>query len=72
MTLSTCLLEIKAWMKHNFLKLNGSKTEILVIGTPSNKCSNFKLSVDNIQISLSVQVRNLGVMFVARLTFNSH
>ncbi len=45
LTLSACLLEIKAWMKHSFLKLNCSKTEIVLIGTPSNvnKCSNFKL-----------------------------
>ncbi len=61
-------------MKHNFLKLNCSKTEMLFIGTPSNvnKCSNFKFSVDNTQISPSAQVRNLGMIFDAQLTFNSH
>ncbi len=74
LTLSACLLEIKAWMKHSFLKLNCSKTEIVLIGTPSNvnKCSNFKLSVNNTQISPSAQVRNLGVIFDAQLTFNFH
>ncbi len=46
---------------------------MLLFGTPSNvnKCSNFKLSVDNTQISPSAQVRNLGVIFDAQLAFNS-
>ena len=30
-----CLEEIKAWMIENFMKLNESKTELLVIGKPS-------------------------------------
>ncbi len=49
-------------------------SEIALFGTPSNvnKCSNFKLSVNNTQISPSAQVRNLGVIFDAQLTFNSH
>ncbi len=60
-------------MKHNFLKLNFSETEIVLIGAPYvNKCSNFKLSVDNTLISPSAQVRNLGVIFDTHLTFNSH
>ncbi len=60
-------------MKHNFLKINCSETEIVLSGTPYiNKCSNFKLSVDNTLISPSAQVRNLAVIFDAHLTFNSH
>ena len=31
---TTCLEEIKAWMRLNFLKLNSSKTEAILIGTP--------------------------------------
>uniref|UniRef100_A0A671TV44 Reverse transcriptase domain-containing protein n=1 Tax=Sparus aurata TaxID=8175 RepID=A0A671TV44_SPAAU len=33
-TITNCLEEIKAWMKHNFLQLNSSKTEVILIGTP--------------------------------------
>jgi len=33
-TLTTCLEEIEAWMKLNFLKLNSSKTEAILVGTP--------------------------------------
>uniref|UniRef100_A0A8C2C1M2 Reverse transcriptase domain-containing protein n=1 Tax=Cyprinus carpio TaxID=7962 RepID=A0A8C2C1M2_CYPCA len=72
--LSDCLMEIKGWMKLNFLKLNCSKTEVLLIGTPLNvsKCKDFRISVDNTQLSPSGQVRNFGVIFDAQLTFNSH
>ena len=30
--INTCLMEIKAWMVSNFMKLNESKTELLVLG----------------------------------------
>ena len=33
-TLTSCLEEIKAWMNLNFLQLNSSKTEAILIGTP--------------------------------------
>lgn len=33
-TLTTCLEEIEAWMKLNFLQLNSSKTDAILIGTP--------------------------------------
>jgi len=48
------------------LKLNCSKTEIVLFGAPINvsKCKDFKLSVDNTQMSLS------GLD--AQLAFNSH
>src|SRR4029434_11011616 len=32
--LTACLGEIKAWMSNNFLQLNSSKTEALLVGTP--------------------------------------
>ncbi len=67
-------MEIQTWIKENFLQLNCSKTEVLLIGTSTavNRCNNFKFTVDDCQILLSVQVRNLGVIFDAQLTFNNH
>lgn len=33
-TLTDCLQEIKIWMYHNFLKLNGTKSEVILVGPP--------------------------------------
>ncbi len=61
-------------MKQKFLQLNCSKTEVLLIGTSTavNRCNNFKLTVDDCQILPSIQARNLGGIFDAQLTFNTH
>lgn len=73
-TLSDCLQEIKLWMYHNFLKLNGTKSEVLLVGTPAAVCNgrNFSLHLDNSVISPSSQVRNLGVLFDPYLTLDAH
>ena len=39
-----CLAEIKAWMVKNFMKLNESKTELLVLGKP-HVLKNYDLSI---------------------------
>ncbi len=67
--LTNCLHEIKSWFSANFLKLNGSKTQVLLIGTNSSlsrSCS-FSLSIDGSSVSPSRQVRNLGVIFDSTL-----
>ncbi len=52
--LSSCLVEIKHWLSANFLKLNGNKTEALLIGTRSvlSKSNCFSLFIDNMQYLL--------------------
>ncbi len=72
--LTNCLHEIKSWFSANFLKLNGSKTQVLLIGTNSSlsrSCS-FSLSIDGSSVSPSRQVRNLGVIFDSTLSFEAH
>ena len=70
-----CLAEIKAWMVKNFMKLNESKTELLVLGKPHvlKKCN---LSV-NIQFGSTTispteckgdNWKSLGVKFYESLT----
>ncbi len=72
--LTTCLEEIKAWMKQNVLQLNSSKTEAILIGTPTQ----LKTSVINSiafsgqDILLSTSVTNLGVKMDSHLTFEDH
>ncbi|XP_078147037.1 uncharacterized protein LOC144542992 [Centroberyx gerrardi] len=72
--LSTCLEEIKAWMSSNFLQLNSSKTEALLVGTPHQVQSSPipHLTFDNQDIPLSSSVTNLGVRFDPHLTFHDH
>lgn len=72
--LTNCLHEINVWFSANFLKLNASKTEVLLIGTNStlSKSCSFSLSIDGSSISPSRQARNLGVIFDSTLSFDAH
>ena len=73
-TLTTCLEEIKAWMSHNFLQLNSSKTEVMLIGTPHQVKSSpiTSITFSNQTLPLSPVVTNLGVKMDPHLTFDSH
>ena len=69
---NACYAEIQNWMTVNKLKLNGDKTEALLIGTQARLSS---LSVDSLQlcenlIPLSDSAKNLGVIFDNTLSMN--
>ena len=60
-----CIQYVRSWMCQNKLKLNDSKTEFLIIGTPRQVS---KLKINDITVGNSVvrpsdTVRNLGVSF---------
>lgn len=63
-SLTTCLSEIKSWFISNFLKLNSDETEILLIGTQYtlSKVDSFSLVIDDSSVSLSPQLKSLGVI----------
>jgi len=73
-TLTTCLEEIEKWMKLNFLQLNSSKTEAILVGIPhqlhSSTITCITFSGQNIPLSTSVT--NLGVKMDLQLTFDTH
>ncbi len=68
-----CVAEIRGWMRTNFLKLNDSKTEVIVI---SSKAQSKKLSVNSVdvggvQVAPTEKVRDLGVVFDKTLSLIS-
>ena len=67
---------ISNWLSDNFLKLNDSKSEIILIGTPHyvSLCKNTATSINlgNTNIAFSSTVKNLGVLIDESLTFVPH
>ena len=72
--LSACVKEIKTWMTLNYLLLNPDKTEVIVLGPKylRDSLSNQIISLDNVCVSSSSTVRNLGVLFDRELSFKAH
>lgn len=61
-------------MNHNFLQLNSSKTEVMLVGTPHQVLSApvHSITFAGKEIPLSTTVINLGVRMDSSLTFDSH
>ena len=73
--LQNTISEISSWMASNFLSLNSSKTEFLLIGLPTqlDKIDNPSLSMpSSTSIKLVASARNLGVIFDSNLSFSDH
>ena len=73
--LQNTISEISSWMASNFLSLNSSKTEFLLIGLPTQlaKIENPSLSMpSNTSIKPVASARNLGVIFDSNLSFSDH
>lgn len=73
-TYTHCLSGIRAWMNHNFLWLNSSKTETILIGSPHQTRSSTItcITFSDQDIPLSPLVTNLGIRFNPHLTFEAH
>jgi len=72
-TIDKCTTNIGAWMNSHFLKLNGDKTELLVLTKPS-LAHNTSLSIKicGSAIRNSDHVRDLGVDFDCFLKMDTH
>lgn len=68
-----CVSEIKEWMNRNFLCVNGGKTEVMLIGSRQqiSKAGSLSLTIDDSVLATQAKVRNLGVIFDTRLSFDS-
>ena len=69
-----CISDIRAWMTNNYLKLNDTKTEFLVIGSRQQLT---KIKIDSIRVGpTEIQkvssVRNLGAWFDTFMTMTTH
>ncbi|KAK3572484.1 hypothetical protein QTP86_033910, partial [Hemibagrus guttatus] len=58
--ISACLVDISSWMTAHELKLNPSKTELLVIPGDPSPVQDLAISLNNSMISPSATARNLG------------
>ncbi|KAK3567195.1 hypothetical protein QTP86_012679 [Hemibagrus guttatus] len=70
--ISTCLADISSWMTAHQLKLNPSKTELLIIPGDPSPAQDLAISLSNSMISPTASARNLGVTMDNQLSFSSH
>ena len=72
--ISNCIADIRSWMQSNLLKLNETKTEVILLGTKQqlSKVGNIEISVGNVNIKPCSKVRNLGVIFDCNMTMEEH
>ena len=72
--LENCVHDIHDWMLCNNLKLNGDKTEMLVIGTRQQhaKVQGLSIKIDGDTIEPKDEARNLGVIFDKHMTLKAH
>ena len=73
-SIEQCVTEIKIWMKTKSLKMNDSKTEIIVFGSAQQlkKVTLQALRVGDCVVRVTDCVRNLCVQFDAEMTMESH
>ena len=74
MRMEECLADIRRWMVQNMLKLNDSKTEVLVVVRKEQRLSvrNIKVKVGDSSIVPSKCVRNLGGYLDEELSMEQH
>ena len=73
--LQHCLMGVSAWMTGSKLKLNPSKTELLLIGTKLERekfLNNFPCLLPGQETNPSTSAKNLGVLFDSSLNFRKH
>ena len=71
--LRACVADIQDWLTNNFLQLNPTKTEVLILsprGDPEEKLIDLFDGAD--PLPTAVSARNLGVRFDTKLNFDSH
>ena len=72
--IEACISDMNKWMLSNKLKLNNSKTEVLVIGAPHRPHQQFDLSllVGDEHVVPTSSAKNLETVFDDNMTLESH
>ena len=71
--ISKCVAEIKSWMQLNLLKLNDSKTEVILLGSRQqlSKVDRLEVEIGSTKVKSRDDVRNLGVIFDSNVTMEN-
>ena len=73
--MQSCIGEVKAWATANMLKLNDSKTELMLVISKGTKHLHYlptSITIGNAQISFQQSVKNLGFTLDCHFTMNAH
>ena len=73
-SVEACISDVRAWLIHNRLLINDSKTEFLVVGS---RLQLSKIAIDSITVGDSTiqpvkSVRNLGTWFDSKMSMSIH
>ena len=74
-SMQSCIRDVKAWATANMLKLNDSKTELMLVTSKRSKHLHnlpTSITIGNAQIPFKQYVKNLGFTLDCHLTMNAH
>ena len=69
-----CIIDVRSWMLAHRLKINDSKTELMLIGTSQQlkKVNIRNVTVGQTVIAPATSIRNLGVLFDSHMNMTDH
>ena len=74
-SIQSCISDVKAWATANMLKLNDSKTELMLVTSKRSKHLHnlpISITIGNAQIPFKQSMKNLGFTLDCHLTMNAH
>ena len=74
-SMQSCISDVKAWATVNMLRLNDSKTELMLVTSKRSKHLHnlpTSITIGNAQIPFKQSVKNLGFTLDCHLTMNAH
>ena len=74
-SIQSCISDVKAWATANMLKLNDSKTELMLVTSKKSKHLHnlpTSITIGNAQIPFKQSVKNLGFTLDCHLNMNAH